>query len=134
MVNLGWAVHISGDDATCVGPEDIVASGDSDVHGLQHEPVKVVCGAISLAVAWNSRNALRCLVSTVSFLTGIARSIGIVRLPHDQIGFEPVVSPEVPATTATLVAGRAGAIDKLLRRHNFLFIAGDNPGGLNGLN
>ena len=129
VVDIGRAALSGSDDTTSVVHEDVVTSGNSDVNGLLGKTGQVVSGAVSLTVGRNSSDSLGGVVGA-----GLVHgSVGVIRLLHGLVVLEPVVRPEVPTTIAALVASRAGAVNKLLLRHDDHSVALNGPGGLDSL-
>ena len=130
VVDGGRAAVGDSDNTGLVLSEDVVAGGNSNVDGLLGETGQVVGGAIGLTVGGNVGDSLAFIVLAIAVLG----SVGVVRLGHSLAVLEPVVGPEVPATVATFVTSGAGAVNELLLGHDDKVVAGNFPGGLDGLN
>ena len=123
------------DNTTLVVPEDVVASGDGDVDGANLDGSLDGIGVrLDLLVGAHVSDTLGFIVCALSLLAGSARSVGVVGLRHGLFVLEPLVGVVVPAAAAAVAREHTlGAVNKLLRGHDDLLVAGNDVGRLDGL-
>lgn len=121
VINRGWAAISVGDDTVGVSSEYVVSSGDSHVDWLLGDSrLDAIAVVLHLNVANRSSDSYLSegliLVASVSDTYVAVVSLALKAVSTALRSIQVIVSPEVPASIATLVAGILRAVNELLLR------------------